>query len=101
MNAMPIEKKVQILQLLVEGNSMRSIERIIGCSINTVTKLLEDAGAACATYHDANVRGLKSKRIECDEIWSFCYAKAKSVAAATAAPEGADGARELLLLFQS
>jgi IS1 family transposase len=92
MNAMPIEKKVQILQLLVEGNSMRSIERIIGCSINTVTKLLEDAGAACATYHDANVRGLKSKRIECDEIWSFCYAKQKNVAAATAAPGSAGDA---------
>ncbi|MDI9334193.1 MAG: IS1 family transposase [Cytophagales bacterium] len=89
MNTMPIEKKVQILQLLVEGNSMRSIERIVGCSINTVTKLLEDAGAACAAYHDAKVRGLKSKRIECDEIWSFCYAKAKNVAAAIAAPEGA------------
>ena len=89
MNAMPVEKKVQILQLLVEGNSMRSIERIVGCSINTVTKLLEDAGTACAMYHDANVKGLKTKRIECDEIWSFCYAKAKNVATATAAPVGA------------
>ena len=89
MNTMTIEKKVQILQLLVEGNSMRSIERIVGCSINTVTKLLEDAGAACAAYHEANVRGLKSKRVECDEIWAFCYAKKKNVIAAKSAPEGA------------
>ncbi len=89
MNTMPLQKKTQILQLLVEGNSMRSIERIVGCSINTVTKLLEDAGAACAAYHDANVRGLTTKRIQCDEIWAFCYAKNKNVETALAAPEGA------------
>lgn len=89
MNTMPIEKRVQILNLLVEGNSMRSIERIVGCSINTVTKLLCDVGAACAKYHDENVRGLQSKLVECDEIWSFCYAKQKNVATAKAAPEGA------------
>lgn len=89
MNIMPIEKRVQILNLLVEGNSMRSIERIVGCSINTVTKLLCDVGAACAKYHDENVRGLQSKLVECDEIWSFCYAKQKNVVLAKAAPEGA------------
>ena len=86
---MPIEKRVQIIQLLVEGNSMRSIERIVGCSINTVTKLLCDVGEACAKYHDENVRGLQSKLVECDEIWSFCYAKQKNVRTAKAAPEGA------------
>lgn len=89
MNTMPIEKRVQILNLLVEGNSMRSIERIVGCSINTVTKLLCDVGAACAKYHDEHVRGLQSKLVECDEIWSFCYAKQKNVATAKVAPEGA------------
>lgn len=89
MNSLTFAKRTQILQLLVEGNSMRSIERIVGCSINTVTKLLEDAGAACAAYHDANVRNLKSKRIQCDEIWAFCYAKNKNVKTAVAAPEGA------------
>jgi transposase-like protein len=52
MNTLPIEKRVQIIQLLVEGCSMRSVERIVGCSINTVTKLLCDVGAACAEYHD-------------------------------------------------
>ncbi len=80
MNNMPIEKKAQIILLLVEGNSMRSIERIVGCSINTVTKLLEDAGAACAFHHDVHVRGIKSKRIQCDEIWAFCSSKEKNVA---------------------
>jgi IS1 family transposase len=89
MNTMPPQKKTQILQLLVEGNSMRSIERIVGCSINTVTKLLEDAGAACAAHHDANVRGLTAKRIQCDEIWAFCYAKNKNVKTSVAAPDGA------------
>jgi IS1 family transposase len=58
-------------------------------SINTVTKLLEDAGETCLALHDELVRGVESKRVQCDEIWSFCYAKAKSVATAKAAPEGA------------
>ena len=75
MNIMPIEKRVQIIQLLVEGNSMRSVERIVGCSINTVTKLLVEIGQACAEYQDKALRNLNCKRIQCDEIWSFVYAK--------------------------
>jgi IS1 family transposase len=58
-------------------------------SINTVTKLLVDAGETCLALHDELVRGVKSERIQADEIWSFCYAKAKNVATAQAAPEGA------------
>ncbi|MDE2780723.1 MAG: IS1 family transposase [Chloroflexota bacterium] len=54
---------------------MRSISRITGVSINTVTKLLVDAGEACARYSDRRIKGIESKRIQCDEIWSFCYAK--------------------------
>jgi len=45
----------------------------------TVLKLLADLGAACARYHDQVVRDLHCKRIQCDEIWSFCYAKEKNV----------------------
>lgn len=68
---------------------MRSISRVADVSINTVAKLLVDAGKACATFHDETVRGVTSKRIQCDEIWSFTYAKAKNVATAKAAPEEA------------
>ncbi len=68
---------------------MRSISRVVDVSINTVTKLLEDAGEACLALHDEMVRGVKVNRVQCDEIWSFCYAKAKNVAAAKAAPNGA------------
>lgn len=89
MNKLPIKTRVTILNMLVEGSSMRSISRITGVSINTVTKLLEDAGKACATYHDATVRNVKAQQVQCDEIWSFCYAKEKNVADAKAAPEGA------------
>jgi len=89
MNKLPDAKRIQILHMLVEGSSMRSISRIVGCSINTVTKLLVEAGEACFAYHDENVRGLHSKRIQCDEIWSFCYSKQKNVATAKAAPEQA------------
>ena len=89
MNKLPLAKRVLILSLLVEGSSMRSISRTVGVSINTVTKLLEDAGRACAAYHDETVRNVAAKDVQCDEIWSFCYAKEKNVAAAKAAPEGA------------
>jgi IS1 family transposase len=75
--------------MLVEGSSMRSISRIAGVSINTVTKLLVDAGAVCGRFHDQNVKGLRSKRIQCDEIWSFCYAKQRTVPDAKSAPHGA------------
>jgi IS1 family transposase len=89
MNKLPIATRAQILSLLVEGSSLRSISRVCDVSINTVTKLLVDAGTVCAAYHDQYVVGVKSKRIQCSEIWSFCYAKEKNVSKATAAPEGA------------
>lgn len=80
MNVLPIEKRAQILQLLVEGMSMRAVTRITGCSINTVTKLLIDAGTACAAFQDQAIRNIKSARVQCDEIWSFCHSKQKNVA---------------------
>lgn len=80
MNKLNIEKRAQILHLLVEGNSMRATFRIADVSINTVTKLLVDVGTACAAYQDQAIRKIKSKRVQCDEIWSFCYSKEKNVA---------------------
>ena len=82
-------KRVQVLSLLVEGVSLRSITRLTGVSINTVTKLLVDAGKTCAAYHDRTVRDMETRRVQCDEIWSFCYAKDKNVATAKAAPRQA------------
>ena len=89
MNKLPLETRVQILNLLVEGSSMRAISRVFDVSINTVTKLLESAGEACITLHDEKVRNVKSKRIECDEIWSFNYCKRASLPTAKAAPADA------------
>lgn len=68
---------------------MRSISRVADVSINTVSKLLAEAGRVALDFHDENVRGLRSRRVQCDEIWSFTYAKQKNVAAAKAAPSGA------------
>lgn len=79
MNKLSIEKRVQIVSLLVEGNSLRATSRLVDVSLNTVTKLLVDIGTACQKYHDENVRNVKSKRIQCDEIWSFVYAKEKNL----------------------
>ena len=87
MNKLPTHKRVMILNMLIEGMSMRSISRTVGVSINTVTKLLIEAGEACADYHNDNVRNVTASNVQCDEIWSFCYAKKKNVATAKAAPE--------------
>jgi IS1 family transposase len=75
MNKLPLETRTRILAMLCEGSSMRSISRVCDVSINTVSKLLVDAGKACADFHDANVRNVKCQRVQVDEIWSFCYAK--------------------------
>lgn len=71
---------------------MRAITRLTGVSINTVSKLLADAGEAAAAYHDEHVRGVRAARIQCDEIWSFVYAKEKNVPTAKGAPAGARNA---------
>ena len=89
MNKLPMHKRVMILNMLIEGMSMRSISRTVGVSINTVSKLLVEAGEACAAYHDETVRNVTAQRVQCDEIWSFVYAKDKNVKTAKAAPEGA------------
>jgi IS1 family transposase len=87
MNKLPVGTRALIIHQLVEGASLRSISRIADVSINTVTKLLIDAGTVAAAYHDQNVRGLQTKRMQCDEIWSFCYSKQANVEAAKAAPD--------------
>ena len=89
MNKLDVKTRAMILNMMVEGMSMRSISRTVGVSINTVTKLLVDAGEACAKYHNNTVRNVETTRVECDEIWSFVYAKDKNVKTATAAPGGA------------
>jgi IS1 family transposase len=79
MNRLSRAERAQIIRLLVEGNSLRSTTRITGRSINTVTKLLVELGAASAAYQDEHLRGLTSSRIECDELWAFCHAKNRNV----------------------
>jgi IS1 family transposase len=79
MNQLPIEKRKQIIQLLVEGNSLRAASRIVDVSRTTIQKLLIHVGRACQRFHDAKVRSIRATRIQADEIWSFCYAKEKNV----------------------
>lgn len=79
MNTLPVDKRVQIIKLLVEGNSLRATSRIVDISRTTIQKLLVDVGRACQQFHNDTVIKVKSERIQCDEIWSFCYAKQKNV----------------------
>jgi len=89
MNKLDAKTRCTILLMLCEGSSIRSIARVTGTSKNTVSKLLVEAGRACMKFHDEAVRDVNAHRIQCDEIWSFCYAKQKNVETAKDAPEGA------------
>ena len=87
MNKLSTTKRAQILQMLVEGMSMRSIVRVTGASLNTISKLLTDAADAAVAYHHAHVRGVRGRlHIQCDEAWSFVYAKEAHVPAVKAVP---------------
>ncbi len=89
MNRLPLDKRLLLLNMLVEGSSMRAISRVADVSINTVCKMLADAGPVCARYHDEMVRSMDVRRVEVDEVWSFCYAKQKTVNQAPDLPDGA------------
>lgn len=81
MNTLPQAERVQVIAALVEGNSLRSVSRMTGIARNTITKLLVDLGEACMQYHDAHVRDVRVRRLQCDEIWAYVGAKAKNVSA--------------------
>ena len=78
MNRLPAETRITVLNMLVEGSSIRSISRVTGVSKDTVSKLLVDAGKACMEFHDQAVQDVHASHIQCDEIWSFCYSKQKN-----------------------
>lgn len=79
MNRLSLQDRARIIGCLTEGMSMRATTRLVGCSINTVTKLLVDLGTACAIYQNDTLRNLPCKRVQVDEIWAFfCYSKQKN-----------------------
>ena len=81
MNCLDSKARAQVISCLVEGCSIRATVRMTGVAKNTVVKLLADIGCACAAYHNRNVRNLKVRRLQADEIWCFVGAKAKNVRA--------------------
>jgi IS1 family transposase len=81
MNRLNLQKQAQVVAALVEGTSINATVRITGVAKHTILNLLRDLGCACADYHNRTVRNLTAKRVQCDEIWAFCYAKDKNVPA--------------------
>jgi IS1 family transposase len=79
MNRLTVEKRRQVIASLVEGNSIRATCRMTGVARNTVAKLLTDMGTVCSIFQDRAMRDLTCERVQCDEIWAFCYAKEKNV----------------------
>jgi len=78
-NVLSIAKQTAIITALVEGCSVRSTARMTGTSKGAVLRTLVKVGRACQEYQDATIRNVKAKRVQVDEIWSFCYAKQKNV----------------------
>src|SRR5438552_13123050 len=78
-NRLSTEKRAQIIGCLCEGMSIRATVRTTGAAKNTIVKLLAELGTECAAFMDVTFRNLDVQRVEADEIWSFCYAKAKNV----------------------
>jgi IS1 family transposase len=89
MNRLTIKERAGILSLLVEGTSINATCRLSGTSKNTVLKLLADVGDACAAYQDRVMRNLTCKKLQCDEIWAFCYSKERNVRTNKRQVEGA------------
>lgn len=89
MNKLSKEKRAQIINLLIEGNSLRGTARLANVDYNTVLSFLIKVGEACAEYQYIHLRNLPCKRIQIDEIWSFCYTKQKNLSKAKSAPNGA------------
>lgn len=89
MNKLTISKRAQLIGMLVEGNSLRATSRMSGVSYNTVLKFLSEIGAACSEYQDKTFHNLNCKKMQVDEIWSFCYAKDKTIKRMEHAPEDA------------
>ena len=87
MNRLSTDHRVRVVAALVEGNGINATARLTGISKPTILKLLAELGTACTAYQDRTLRNLPCRRIQCDEIWQFCYAKQKNVATATHAPE--------------
>ncbi len=92
MHKLDNKQRAQVLSCLVVGNSIRATVRMTGAAKNTVVKLLADVGAGCAAYQDKALWNLPCKCLQCNEIWSFVYAKQTNVKTAKAAPEGAGDA---------
>jgi IS1 family transposase len=79
MNRLSTAQRKQVVACLVEGNSIRATCRMTGVAKNTVVKLLVDLGTVCSIYQDRVMRDLPCKRIQTDEIWSFCGSKQKNI----------------------
>src|SRR6266851_3710559 len=80
MNKLSTAKRSAIVRALCEGCSIRATVRMTGVTKNTIVKLLGDLGAVCSKYQDETIRNVRSRRVQCDEIWSFVGSKEKNTA---------------------
>jgi IS1 family transposase len=79
MNRLDVHTRAAVLNCLIEGCSIRSTVRMTGVSKKAVTRLLVEAGQVAADYQDRVMRNLPCRRIQVDELWTFCYAKDRNV----------------------
>ena len=79
MRTLSVTDRAKVLTILVEGIGINAACRVTGVSKTAVLKLLADVGEACAAYQDRVMRNLKCQRLQCDEIWAFCYSKQRTL----------------------
>ena len=106
MNVLPFETRVRIIASLVEGNSIRSTERLVGCTRNAIMRFNVTAGEACARLHDALVRGVQAN-LQADELWTFVQKKRRQLRPGDAPERGdqwvyvaMDSTTKLLISYQ-
>ena len=98
-NRLPQAKRIQVLENLIQGQSIRSIVRTTGVAKNTIVKLLAEVGAACAAFQDQHLRGLPCVRLSCDEVLSFARAQQKDGAVEKQSRRGICHAIALHLMY--
>lgn len=79
MKRLDSKRRELVAAALCEGNSVRATSRLTGAAFSTCLRFVEDMGWAAKMYLDEHMRDLSCQRLQCDEIWGFCYAKAKNV----------------------
>ena len=90
MNTLPLDKKLTILSAMIEGNSIRSTERMTGVHRDTIMRLMVRIGEQCVNFLDSRVRDIRAEKVQADEIWTYVFKKQARIIGNDNPPEYGD-----------